>query len=135
MHSSTVVMQPLITLLPGEVNAQNNVAGRTRTAVVTASNGEKYSEMRVVCAGSKGTRYIFRKEGGNRWCVTPNGGECKGKKFAVAKRACVIDADSAVTESLANSSTPVAANVEAVERETSPAAPTATQVVASNNQA
>ena len=122
----------LIIFLPSTVQAQNNVERLTRPIEVTASNGSVYSEIRIVCSGKKGTRYIVRGDGSSKWCVTLDGSQCKSNKLAIASKACSLDPSVAITQSIASSSagTPKAASTEAAESTADPK-----PVVVSSSQA
>lgn len=121
----------LIIFLPSTVQAQNYVERLTRSIEVATSNGNVYSEIRVVCTGSKGTRYIVRGQDSSKWCVNLDGAVCKGNKLAAANKACGLDSGSVITQSLASSSAEIAnvTSTKAVESSS------AKRVVASNRQA
>jgi len=95
-----LVSSLVVLLLPTQTFARDFVERLTRPETVNAPNGDVYSEVKITCVGMEQARYITRKAGQFKWCVTPNGSECTKNKLPAAKKACALSADVAVTQSI-----------------------------------
>lgn len=97
---SLLVSALLVLLLPIQAQAEDIVQRLTRPENVTASNGDVYSEIRATCFTRDEPRYIYRKAGQRKWCVTPDSSECWKNKVTTAKRACVLESAVVMTRSV-----------------------------------
>jgi len=115
----------LVVVVSQQAHSRELVKELTRIKDVSTSSGQIYSQMRISCVGEDQPRYIFRKSGQFKWCLSPDGSECRRNKVAVAVKACDAASDVAVTKPLSESNV-IVKNEPAAEQALAQEKPAAT---------